>query len=675
MAELSLKDVVQAENIGGAISPIQFLSYNGVILGPDSTTPGESKIYPPKFNVRSEFVYDESGRTVMYTRYFLDVTTIVHAGKSAGSPGSDEANTAEAIETMRRNLSEPGRELRIKGLGFGDLIINSSPEQQAPTALQQLENFKRDYFNKNRASTNADPITIFDAFPRLIAFRPLGAGLAYEVIWACEFNVAERIRRSSDGRVDAQVGLLSLNYSQSWTSDMHGWSTRVITGKARMPGTRIVGNKDALEAFRAQFQCLVPRGFRRTQATYTYSQDNREIDFNFTDEEVQTLPLPRGMIVFDVNESVRMAALQTSIYTLTISGTASTDLRTDPSAGAQKLIEYIFARVSQIKDAPTTQKSYREFQDRVIIPLDLSMSRKWGTRETRINIVLQVNNRTAEPFDAFGLFDEQGLANGGFVTSEAQWQEGMKATYQQYGPHQRVPAINQDTQVSPATGQLMATIGNSLQNRPRQRRERQLPFGCSVTKENSWLQLRSRMTGYRQDQVAVHQYSNSYAPGPYYNQGWATATPALVGHRTPGPTSLERAQTQVEKDYQELLGNEQKTLGLERDDETVEFMAAPSFRLKYEGIGIRIGFKPVVPPLKSIQGIELEPMTVLQHTEEIIGYLFGCKIYRVKWSQLFKVKGQLVISSKADPHAGMPNDGGIVNSDTEQAGEKPRGGR
>jgi len=70
---------------------------------------------PPMFKLRGEFVYDDSGRTVIAVRYTLTVSCWFYEDTEAGM--------AANMREVRRLLSIPGRQLKIEGMGSGFTTI------------------------------------------------------------------------------------------------------------------------------------------------------------------------------------------------------------------------------------------------------------------------------------------------------------------------------------------------------------------------------------------------------------------------------------------------------------------------------------------------------------------------------------------------------------------------
>lgn len=223
------------------LNTIGRLSYNGIVF--DGAL---------EANVTVDAVMDEAGQTIMYHRNLIRAKAVV-----TNANGTD-AN----MESIRRKLLEPARELIFTGKGFGnDMIVG--PEQDVANG----------------------------PMPRMLKWTHLGANKACEFEW----EVVACVPRCDTTQALAK-GIMSLAYDISWSIDEHGMTTKSYSGYIQIAqGRNGRRPRDTADAYLKHLTMVVPEGFKRTSSR-TLSKDRSRLDFTITDVQIPSdNPWPEHM--------------------------------------------------------------------------------------------------------------------------------------------------------------------------------------------------------------------------------------------------------------------------------------------------------------------------------------------------------------------------------------------
>lgn len=220
----------------------------------------------------AEMVEDEAGRTVLYHRYKIHVTTTIVAE-------SGDTYVGQHFLRIRQLLSKQGQTLTINHPGFGPGVT----------------------YNGGSAGFGGRNDVAFGPKPRFIAWDPVGATNAVEVVWECEFCVP-----TCDGSGGVRYsGIMALNYSLSYSIDKMGYTTRHISGYIEIAMTR-VGNAipDTADAYRDVIVVASPPNYER-ETSWNISNDKRRADFTIVDAQIRSPnAYPAGVVSIRANHHV-----------------------------------------------------------------------------------------------------------------------------------------------------------------------------------------------------------------------------------------------------------------------------------------------------------------------------------------------------------------------------------
>jgi len=232
------------------------LTYNGISLG-----------IGQKRKVSIEVMQTPDGRQTQYHRIQIEVDAVIAQVSGLGSDA----------DTIRRNLTRSGSRLIAEEIGIGfNLDIGG---------------------NANIKDCLGGP------FPKLMHFQPMAASnsSAIEVHWVVEANV---LITESPG--ETLNPITSLVYSQLYSIDNGGWTTRTTNGslsvaKVFVSPNRINHNADY---YRDQIKIKKPEGYERRQQ-YSLSEDKATLSFAIVDTQIKTRqPYPPGVIEIRASHSV-----------------------------------------------------------------------------------------------------------------------------------------------------------------------------------------------------------------------------------------------------------------------------------------------------------------------------------------------------------------------------------
>lgn len=237
------------------------VTYNGVQFGGADS---DYESLPPQISViPAETVYDESRRAVQEVRHILTVKCIFFA--------ANESAMGTLYQEIERLLLQPGKQLKIEGMGTGfGTISNDVNFGPKPLGTQSLM---------------------------------LGP-VSWEVVWACEFTTKPC---SSQNQTD--LAFMAFNFRTTWSNDYEGTCTRRINGHVIIRQLRDVNNtrlvKNVAEETRGNILVVVPAGFRRTGNSWSESVDKRRLDFDIEDEQLPGDVFPPGCTLADGQTSFR----------------------------------------------------------------------------------------------------------------------------------------------------------------------------------------------------------------------------------------------------------------------------------------------------------------------------------------------------------------------------------
>lgn len=237
------------------------LTYNGYTFNDHS-----------HIRVSAEMVPDDSQRTVIYHRYKIHVTTVITAE-------SGDTNVGSHFLRIRQLLSKQGQALTINHPGFGPGVT----------------------YNGGSPGFGGKNDVAFGPKPRFLAWDPVGATNAVEVVWECEFCVP-----TCDGAGGVRYsGIMALNYNLSFSIDKMGYTTRHISGYIEIAMTRFgQAIPDTADAYRDAIIVPSPPNYER-ETSWQISNDKRRADFTIVDAQVRSPnAYPAGVVSIRANHRV-----------------------------------------------------------------------------------------------------------------------------------------------------------------------------------------------------------------------------------------------------------------------------------------------------------------------------------------------------------------------------------
>ena len=231
------------------------------------------------YSIDEQYIYDDSGNTVVATRFVLQVKTIVTSEPSAPMAfDNDVYNSGSEMHLLRQRLSKPGCILKIEHDGFysGPVEING-------------------YSNTQDVS--------WGPLPRVLSWNPIGHTISAEVVWECEFQVAIAHGRGDETRAR---GLKSMNIATSFQIDDRGYTTIRHNGYMEVALTRRQGGneiRDTIDNYRKLLTIIRPDGFKR-QVSWDIAPDFKRASFTVIDTEISS-PFAWPADVIDIQATHR----------------------------------------------------------------------------------------------------------------------------------------------------------------------------------------------------------------------------------------------------------------------------------------------------------------------------------------------------------------------------------
>jgi hypothetical protein len=236
------------------------ITYNGF------TFPDRSK-----FSVSEEYVYDDAGMAITYTKFKLRVETIIVNPEGSLNYDPETSSSFFAgpeVERIRNTLSKSGRELTIEHDGYGE----------------------RPHLSIGGGSSYARQDVAMGPKPRVLSWLPIGHTTSVEVVWECEYHIPSCYNARF-------IGLAAYNYGVSFDYDRRGYTTRRITGYIEIALTK-VGSKilDSVDEYRDEVIIPKPANFHR-EVSWNVSLDKRRADFTVVDSEIPSQNIyPNGVV-------------------------------------------------------------------------------------------------------------------------------------------------------------------------------------------------------------------------------------------------------------------------------------------------------------------------------------------------------------------------------------------
>jgi len=441
----------------------QTITYNGVQFGGSD---GAYKIMPPTYSLAGEFVYDRAERAVTHTRYMLQVSAEVYA---SNNPNTD-------MDSIRRKLSQPGKVLKLSGLGCGFSVRDPSD-------------------------------LIFGPKPRSVNLRPLG-GDAWHLDWACEFNVSECYALDY-----GLVGAMAFNFECSWQHSLEGIGTRTVSGYLLVAGQRNVADGKTprliADQYRRQINIALPNNYRRVQNTWRENAAKNQLDFTVVDAQLEADPPPPGVTAVSAPFSMQSEGPGFSKAVASFAMTMRTAPGVPRARAAQVFIQSAIARQQAIQ---------RDFGNKItVVPGNIQFTHDVVSRDSSFAMQWAVSGCIANFLGASMIWDPLPESN------YAQWRRSMEnlGVWGNRGTSGLGQLLSEDVIIDTCDKALTFNIGADAGTIPPINGVANAPFSCGQIKEdNSWLGYDVEVLLKRTDNQTVARKAIPYVPRP--KNSWGT---------------------------------------------------------------------------------------------------------------------------------------------------------
>jgi hypothetical protein len=518
--------------------------------------------------LRSENIWDASERMIKYIRYTLNVQGVI--------ANADVASQEAAMATIHAVLSRPGKPLQISGIGF-DTPINTAPA----------------------VAGGSRPDVLFGAKPRVLACNPIGAELAWEIVWECDFFMAPRCT----SQAPLPGAFLAFNYDVDYTTDEEGLVTRVIAGELEIYNTangRKAAYNPELAFDRVTFG--LPVFMRRLTTRRHFNAARNSCEFSIADAELVDDAYPDGIIEADLDEDFE----NTPPGFINWIGSLSGSMRVAPGY-PKSLAMSTFLLI--LLDRAEKMNQIAAKSNGVVIP-------------EGIRIGGQVFGRTSRFACSFRMVAclhdllQTGLWTPVPGTSYASWQASMKAKgiFDPRGFRGLKWNLNDDLIMDICTDPGQIYIGNDTFKQSDAQGKPEGAFNCDkITKERSYLLFLNRIRGVVEQNALLHRIMQTF-------------TGVVAGSDTGDGTSIPFPQSSQSQS--------------QTKDHITQYASGPDNFIIMQGKALRLKFQPEIPRLTKVGGVDVEELSRNVETVPRTSY-FHCTLFSSRWAILYRVKGPL----------------------------------
>lgn len=581
---------------GGALPGVGNFSYNGLsFVGPMISS-----------KVSIQPVRGDDDRTVIYN----NITVQIHGSFDVGFCGQTTATLNMAgtkyladIEEIRMMLSQDG-----KPLIFDDKVLQK--------------------FHVNTGAS--DPFNVIDVNygPRVgeLSIEPIMANRAFEIVWSvtCAVGVCPEFSGGSPNGSFAKtwsVGdVRQVSYGVSWTGDMKGYSTRVVSGFLEIvqcPQVESTPGKISLSAddYRELVTISLPLAFRRTASEYTLNERKDRITFAVRDEEIQSPnAYPRDVTDISVQHTVGVGS-QTAFFKAasTISGYCEVANPYGSSLAWARVFPIIAARINSARS-----------QSGGIFLSDVKITEDLFGRSVTFSISYWKLGTSPSGFIA---------ASGMFTPTDDTWSEWRDSMYgpddvtNNAGlPFSRRSVANlsyepsDDVIVTPCTSQpVLVTVHNQ--------RTTPLPSFLASVLTNVCPPANKSYRSYENRlRSTVRGGAATFTEMPV---GSSSYTPRV-------PTTSDGTALSSAVNADSFTGR--------RIDSTAD---GPMVELTLVGHGDRLGYPVELPSISKAWSSAVKKVPNGSVIETTSRMFLGCRLYVAKWSMRYKI-AQSLVSAAAD---------------------------
>ncbi|MGC4002889.1 MAG: hypothetical protein QM811_07045 [Pirellulales bacterium] len=600
--------------------------YNGVVLNPTL-----------QYKLQSRMVKDDSQRVRKHTEYTVSGTFIVW-----GEDGSQytENIMSQRMQTIKERLQQPGRELRILDIGFGDLVVNSKvgnvttdplTTRQLPAVAAGVRLYKDVNFGPN---------------PNVMDFRPFSA-VGWEVIWSCTFSIVETSQATTGNP------LLTLNYTTEFEYDHRGQTTIRVAGHYELPVSAAdyvtTGGSSSLapktDEFWDKLRFKVPKDFKVGPRGHTNNAAKNRVDFYYTIIELEGEPFPPGIVDGDIDEDWENAEANSfSGWNGTISGWLEIAKDQNPTVAARRFLNIYLNRLTAIRSAIAKSSSDNKYKA-YVLPTRFSFGCKRFTKRYNFAASYAVLGCIPDFMNASGIFKQLG-------TDYDQWVASVKLPWDNRGIAGATPTV----EVIVSEGNNLAAAGYDIDFKTKAvtvgEAERYLTFDADgITAENSFLGYQNRVLAVRRATYNNHKFAQSpgksvdlTAFGSTQEQPTTTSGSANGGklYDNLGPVagavgnSIDAVTGAIGAFVARATTNATNS-NVKAD--VLEYSGTPDDFLVMTGKTLRIKYQPEIPKILAVGEVEPELVAEAVQAPLVIGMVGDTKIYYAAWQKIYKLPG------------------------------------
>jgi len=541
-----------------------------------------TNLHQSKFRGRPEYTSD--GRTVMGTIWTLEVEFVV---------SEDTENECDVeMAALRVALLAPGKKLEYTGKGSGLAAISID--------------------------------TDLGYGPKPIGFEavPMGGNQAYLVTWSVEW-----MSSPCGGQ-----GITEFVWDMQLSSDAQGFVRRTISGRYRLALKGEFRNPDA--AFKS-LGISVPDGFRRVSTTHQLSPDHLEITFSVVDAEITGPALPPGIVDGEIDYDCGNTGPGFTAYKCSLRGELTVAATAPLNEAAFRfflIMTHYLQKSRAVISSPAGVDGGKRSRFR---PLAMPKKLSWGNslfarrRTSRFNVEWTVTAmNVTQVFGGFGMYDP---IPGNIAHNYTDWSESMQRTWQLGGLRQ-LEWDGNDVIIGLCDAQATGEIGGIVVGAtPISNDNTFQKFGCGAIDEfNSWIAFDNKFFFKTIPNESTHKATQQVSSSSSGETGGPNV-PTEFGlfEQAFAAAQLSRGQSQ----------------GWDRSD-IVQTHGSPDQLVAMVGKAIRIRFQPSIPEMFTFNRIPVVPVSNRQvQTPTLIGSIFGCKIWLVRWAKVYRLDGDEMVSS------------------------------
>lgn len=565
------------------------VEYNGVQFGGADSN---YLSFPPQYRFVAEEIWDSSHRAVTSIRCILNLSCVFYH--------TSEASMGVNMRAIRAALTQPGKLLKLSGLGGGFDWIN-------PAVLNSLGDAKDIGGGPN---------------PLPVQMNPIGQ-LCWELIWGIQFELS-----TCNFNPDALL-FTSFNFSTTWRNDFEGMSSRVIQGRVTIPFMRNMTNTKIVlhvaEETRGDILIKVPPNFKRIESVWHESDDKRSLEFTIVDQQLEGDPYPAGITQADGAFSLNTGSKKGNAMNEAIA-TLSCVFKTAPNQpknlAGQIFIAMLIAKQAEIQTAMTALHNANPttVPEGQILPLAFSIQNgKFDSaRVTQASIAWYLLQDFNSILSASKVFDPI----PGVAQDYSTWKTSMNALWGNRGTSLIGSKVDEAVIIDLCSNVSSMTIGDTGDNPYSPTQAVVSSLTCpSVPNNGGWLHFNLEIEVLRDEQSSRHVKAVQYVP--------TLGTVAYAYDQQPH-TGNGTAVKIGGAEYSQSSS----------DQDVTEYHGYPLFLIGLRFSGVRFKHTPYVPEIKSVGGFLVRPYGKQQvGTPKHVLDSFGCPVWSVSGYRVYSVPG------------------------------------